>query len=233
MCDVIKEIVFLVRHDTARAQRRRTVDGTANVHIGAVVLPGASFQHGGDGKVLRRPLADEIHRSRRIARALEEPIGAAKDFNSIIDRQIRAQNDVLIRSVDRDAVDVNDVERKAPGREIVAAGSKALHGHAGRILQCLSQCRQLLLFDSLTGDHSDRLRHLPQRKLRLADRDGDVRARDDNFFENFFELLVAGSGPRGVSISSRLYRVYLSHPKPIPEPLSLQVLSILRRLSGS
>lgn len=107
-------------------------------------------------------LADQVHRSGRVAGAAEQAGGAAHHFHAVVQRQIQAGVTVapVLHHLRRQAVELVGIDVEPTRVELGALAVGLGAGHAGGVGQHVDDVVELLIFDALVADDADRLRDL-------------------------------------------------------------------------
>jgi len=155
--------------DDAATRAAAVVQRPAQVDFGAIVVPASRAEFAAEGELPLRALAHQVDGGRRIAGAMQQAVGAAQDFDPLVDGHVfgrggavahHRRHAVLFEGFDLEAA------REVGGGQVMVR----LHRDAGGVAHDVVQALQVLLADLVRADHGDRLRRFTHAERQLAQR---------------------------------------------------------------
>ncbi len=171
----VTDVAIAVRlhgHDAAM-HAAFAVQRQGQIGLGAAKVPAAQRQRGMAARRLARLLAHEVHRGRRIARAIEQARGAAHDLHAVVEGRVHVGGAEVPQAVDGrgQAVELEVADAKAARGKLVAVAVAAADRQAGGGgLQRLRDRELACIVHELARDHADRLRSFARRQLQARGR---------------------------------------------------------------
>lgn len=85
---VVEVVAVLVGGHRSAAHVAAGAQRAADVDLGAVAVPAPGAEGGAGGEFALRPLAHQVDGGRRVAGAMQQSVGAAKDLDPLVDRHV-------------------------------------------------------------------------------------------------------------------------------------------------